>query len=318
MKRSYLHIILLAGVLLFSACEENPFLTKEEAEKQVEQINTGNDPFHAIQNVVAIINNDIYYFNTLDAEPRQLTDTPGSVKTDVKLSFDKTRIAYLNASGNPVIIRADNGEHIETLTQYEYVRQMDWAKDQLTLYMLIDDEVVFHGTPLEVIQPYTVHPWDDVSSFSMNSIGDQGYFIAHYDDAFPRMLNLYSEAAGIDEEYPNFGGDWYDYIDFYDNEGSFLLGYKDDYDYSMDRVICVQDYATFPAYEWDYEAMSTPQFNGEHEMLIYGTMEDPGSHIIKVVYLGYKYYEAHGIYDRLTKLLEAYPSTTPIFIDWVQ
>ena len=318
MKRSYLHMILLTGVVLLTACEENPFMSKEEAEKQVEEINTGNDPFHAVQNVVAIINNDIYYFNTLDGEPRQLTDTPGSVKTHVKLSFDKTRIAYLNASGNPVIIRADNGELIETLTQYEYVRQMDWAKDRLTLYMLIDDEVIFHGTALEVIQPYTVHPWDDVSSFSMNSIGDQGYFIAHYDDAFPRMLNLYSEIGGIDQEYSMFYGRYYDYIDFYDNKGSYLLGYKDDYDYSMDRVICVQDYATVPAYEWDYEAMSTPQFNGEHEMLIYGTMEDFGNHIITAVYLGEEHYDNHGLYDRLFKHLEDYPSSTHIYLDWVQ
>ncbi|CAN0342278.1 unnamed protein product, partial [Phaeothamnion confervicola] len=287
MRSSFIKTIIMIGAIgIFAACEDSPFLTKQEAETIVDQLNTSRDPFHAVENVVAIINNDIYYFNTLDGKPRQLTDTPDAVKTEVKLSFDHSQIAYLNANGNPVIIQADNGEHITTLTQYSFIQQMDWAKDQLTLYMLIDNEIEVYGTALEVIQPTLLHPFDDVESFSMNSIGDQGYFIAHYGDPFPLKLNLYSEVAEIDEEYSGVDGKFYDFIDFYDNNGNFLLGYKDSFDNSLERIICVQNYGLFPAYEWDYEKMNTPQFNAEHEILIYGTMESSNNHVIIAYYLG--------------------------------
>lgn len=309
---------MLVNVALIAACSDSPFMSQQEAEDQVTDINTSRDPFHAVENVVAIINNDIYYFKTLDSTPEQLTNTPDVGKTDVKLSYDRTRIAYLNANGNPVIIRADNGELIETLTQDSFIHQMDWAKDRLTLYMLIDGEVVFHGNPLTVEQPVTVHPWDAVHSFSMNSVGDQGYFIAQYDDPFPEKLNFYSQTAIIDQEYPSVDGEFYDYIDFYDNQGNFLLGYKDSFDNSLERIICIQNYEFWPAYQWDYEKMNTPQFNAEHEILIYGTMESSNNHSIMAVYLGDTYYESYGIYDRLIKLLEAHQSSTPIYLDWVQ
>lgn len=307
-----------AMLLMLVACEESPFVTRKEAEKEIAAINLQRNPFHAIENVVAILDNDIYYFHALDEEPVRLTTTPGEEKTNVKLSFDKSRIAYLNGSGTPVIIRADNGEHVETLDEYAYVTQMDWAKDRLTLYILVESEVVFYGDAIDVVQPTKVNSWDRVISFSMNSIGDQGYFIEYSADAFPHWLNLRSEKGGIADEFSGWDGDNFDYIDFYDNSGGFLLGYEDYHDGSMERIICVQNYTTYATYKWDYENMNTPAFNSEHEMLLYGTVEGTGNHMIKAVYLGEKWYEGHGLYDKLTYVLENHPSASPIFIDWVQ
>jgi len=306
-----------ALLLMLMACEESPFVTRKEAEKEIAAINLERNPFHAIENVVAILDNDIYYFHALDEEPVRLTTTPGEEKTNVKLSFDKSRIAYLNGTGTPVIIRADNGEHIETLDEYAYVTQMDWAKDRLTLYILVESEVVFYGPPLAVVQPTKVNPWDRVRSFSMNAIGDQGYFIEYYDDASPNWLNLISENGNINDQFPGWEGDLYDYIDFYDNHGGFMLGLRDYYDDSMEYIICVSEYS-YAAYAWDYENMNSPEFNSDQEMLLYGTVEGGGSHLIKAVYLGEKWYEGHGLYDKLTYVLENHPSASPIFIDWVQ
>src|SRR4051812_21980407 len=86
------------------ACSESPFISKEEALRILDSINVARDPFHAVKNVVAIIDNDIYYFNRLDSLPRKLTNTPEQQKTHVNLSPDKTEIAYLNENGSPVII----------------------------------------------------------------------------------------------------------------------------------------------------------------------------------------------------------------------
>jgi len=302
---------------LVNGCtDESPFLSKAEAYELSNELNLNRDPFHKVKNFAAIINNDVYYFHRLDSVPKRLTNSPSAVKTNIKLSFDKKQIAYLNGAGHPVIIRTDNGQILQTLTQFSFIDQMDWAKDRLTLYMLSDNVVNFYGESIEIIQPVINHPWDEVKSFSMNSIGDQGYYKRNYGDFFKR-LKYHSTVKGIDEEYLNFEGDLYDYIDFYDNNGNFLIGSYDAFQDGIGKVVCVQNYDFFPAYEWDAEPMNTPEFNAELEILLYGTMEE-NVHKIKGVYLGTSAYPSQGYYDILTNVVEDYPSTTPIYLDWVQ
>jgi hypothetical protein len=299
-----LKVLIVLGCVALLSCSESPFLSKEEALRLAEEINVSRDPFHAVKNVVAIIDNDIYYFNRLD-----------TIKTHVKLSPDKTEIAYLNKNGNPVIIGASDGELIATLTEFNYITQMDWVKNSHTLYMLIGREVELYGDPVAFTQPESYHPWDDVSSFSMNSIGDQGYYIRRYNDTGGDKLEYHSTNKHLDEVYQNFDGLVYDYIDFYDDQGNFLLGFS--YGEGVDRIVCVQNYNLWSAYEWDHESMQTPEFNATHEILLYGTIEGE-EHYVKGVYLGTKAYPSHGAYDRLTKTLADYPSTTHVYVDWVQ
>jgi hypothetical protein len=303
-------------IVLWSGCkEESPFISKKEATEIIDALNISRDPFHPIKNVVAILNNDVYYFKRLDSIPKRLTSTPTAIKTNIKLSFDKTQIAYINQAGNPVIIRADNGQVLQTLTQYSYIDQMDWAKDRLTLYMLSNRKVVFYGAPLTVIQPASTNPFDEVKSFSMNSLGDQGYFIKNYGEFF-RRLKYHSTVKSIDEEL-SFNGDTYDYIDFYDNKGNFLVGYNDPFADGIATIVCVQDYKFYPAYSWSGELMSTPEFKAEQEVLLYGTMGS-NIHYIKAVYLGTSAYQSTGSQDILNKVIENYPSTTQIYLDWAQ
>jgi hypothetical protein len=302
--------------VIFSCSTESPFMSKEEAHRLVEEINIDRDPFHAIQHVAAIIDNDIYYFKRLDSIPVKLTNSSSLQKTHVKLSPDHAKIAYLNENGNPVIISTENGAVLETLTEYSYIEQMDWVKNT-TLYLLLENQVVFYGPSVSVTQPEIYHYWDDVSSFSMNSIGDQGYAVHRYNTG--RQLEYHSTSKNIDEEYSNVDGYSYDYIDFYDDNGSFMLGEKDYYsEEAMNRIICLEDYQTYASYEWDGDdLMYTPKFNGEHEVLVYGVYE-ANAYYVKAVYLGTDAYEGSGLYDRLMTTFTNYPSTTPIYVDWAQ
>ena len=318
MSRSLIKFLYFTSIVLFTACskDESPFLTKEQAEKEIKDINTSRDPFHYVNDVVAIINNDIYYFSSLDSLPKRLTNTPSAVKTQVKLSHDKSQIAYINAAGNPVIIHADNGATITTLTQYNYIDQMDWAKDRLTLYMLSGNQVSFYGNAPVIQQPEITHPYDDVKSFSMNALGDQGYYIKNYGDFWAHM-EYHSTSKGMDTQYTNFDGDIYDYVDFYDNRGNFLVGITDSYSGGMEKIACIQNYQFYPAYTWDDELMNTPTFNASTEVLLYGTLEST-PYKLKAVYLGTDLYQSSGSYDVLSKVLDDYPSSTKIYVDWVQ
>lgn len=307
-------ITFLLIATLFSCSEESPFFSESEARKIIKEANLARDPFHAVTHVAAIINNDIYYFARLDSVPKRLTFTPSQIKTDVKLSADKSQIAYFNEIRTPVIISAVDGTLVKTLTEFSYVRQMDWAKDKKSLYFLSDEKVHIYGASLTITQPQTIHPWDEVASYGMNAKGDHGYFIKHYGDFF-HTLKYVSNAKSINRDFKNFDGDQFDYIDFYDNDGNFLLASSDYSGEGYSRIVCVEEYNMYPAYEWDYEQMSSPEFSSEHEVLLYGTMENQ-LYQVKAVYLGTEAYDGNGLYDVLSKTFTEHTSKTPIYLDW--
>jgi hypothetical protein len=305
-------------VTFFSAmisCTESPFLSRNEAYEWVDLINKERDPIHKVTHVVATINNDIYYFKRLDSIARKITNSPAEAKTSVKLSYDKTFVAYVNKNHNPEIIRSDNGQLVQTLTQYSYPTQIGWLKDTNTLFILSDREVFFYGTPPPVSQPDIYHIYDEVSSFSMNSKGDQAYFI-HYYNTSGYQLKFKSPDAGIDQSYTTIDGVVYDYIDFYDNNGSFLVAREDWFsDDQFASVICVQNYNFYPTYEYSDELMSSPVFHASSEVLVFSRSNE-GHYEIKAVYLGTDAYPP-GVSDIFNKVLDNYTSTSPISLDLV-
>jgi hypothetical protein len=314
MRISIIHCFaFVLAATLFSCSDESPFLTETEARKGIKELNNARDPFHAVTHIAAIINNDVYYFARLDSVPKRLTFTPTVNKTDIKLSADKTQIAYLNNIGTPVVISAVDGSVIATLTAFSYVRQIDWAKDRKSLYFLSEQKIYTYGAPLTVSQPQTTYPWDEVSSFSMNAKGDQGYFIKYYGD-FQYTLKYVSSSKSLDKSLKTFDQNSYNFIDFYDNNGNFMLGSRDA-SKAFSRIVCVEDYNFYTAYYWDYEAMTSPEFSSDHEILLYGTMNNQ-VYQIKAVYLGTEAYEGHGLYDVLTKTITEYTSKSPIYLDW--
>lgn len=316
MKYFKIQYILLTLLLVSSCAEDSPFLTKKEATKIINDLTTERDPFHGIKDVVAIINNDVYYFARLDSVPKQITFTPTQIKKMVKLSADKSRIAYINSAGNPVIIGID-GKLIKTLTQYNYIDQMDWAKQQNTLYLLSGNKVYTYGDALTVKQPVAGSSWDDVPSYSMNGIGDYAYQIKRYGDYVYRLY-YHSNLKGKDGELYISDAELYNfnYVDFYDNKGNFLLGYSNYPGEPLTRIVCVEDYNFYSKYEWDGEGMNSPTFNSDLEVLLYGTVGN-NNYRVKAVYLGTDAY-GDGLSDILTKTLTQYTSKTPVYVDWVQ
>jgi hypothetical protein len=306
----------MMAMVWLGCAEETPFKSKEEVIKEVNDIKNSRNPFHDIRNVVAIMNNDIYYFSRLDSVPRRITFTPDREKTDVRLSPDHTLIAYENEDYYPEIIRADDGTLVEALPDYKYFTQMDWMKDRNTLYVLYNQDVYFWGTPAGSFEQVGFL-WDYVISFSMNSIGDKVYYVQPSEGGSVHMYYT-SESQGIKMQEPDgIDADLFDYVDFYDNTGSFMLGnrrYSDSR--TMERIVCIQRDKFMKAYEWSKDDMNTPQFNAKNEVLLFGFVEY-GVYSIKAVYLGTEFYTPRFVDDRMEYLVEGYTSDDPIDIDWV-
>ncbi|MBL0744452.1 hypothetical protein [Chryseolinea lacunae] len=305
----------MLGLAVLTGCSSSPYLSKEEAQRIADNINDSRNPLKAVRNVVAIINNDVYYFNRLDTVPRRLTNSATQEKTDVKLSSDRKKVAYLNEGGHPVIISATDGKVIETLWQYTHIDQMGWVRNTSTLYMLVNNKVEWYGERIDIEQPVTNYSKDAVLSFSMNSLDEHGYFIEAY-GGNDRLI--YQSAAGkIDDGLGFSEGGSYNYIDFFDNKGGFMLGNRNGFGGTFDRVGCRTGYDDYNYFMWREGSMRSPTFNASIEVLVYGGW-DGTNYFVKAVYLGTDAYANTGLSDILQETLTNYTSNTAVSVDWVQ
>lgn len=103
------------------------------------------------KNLVYIHDNDIYLLNEILSDERKLTNSSINVKTHVALSPKHDQIAYLNLSGQPVIIDT-LGNTITTLSQYTGVKDLKWHANNgnPTLYFLHNNEIKFHGPTMNI------------------------------------------------------------------------------------------------------------------------------------------------------------------------
>lgn len=298
-------------IILVACTPEYPFVSKEE----VQELMDSRDPFRRVGNVVAVIDNDVYYFKRIDSIPRRLTNTPTKAKSKIELSYDKTKIAYLDENGSPVIINAVSGELIEAITSLTSVKQMGWTNQDKSLYVLKDNKVFIHGATTKIINPFIQHPYDNVTSFSMNNIGDQAYAVNYY--GVGKRIEFNSADGKIEETIKVFPDEVTapSYIDFLGNKGSFIVGYRADESKPINKVSCFNDYAFWSDRGWSGPYMTTPVYDQTFEVLLYGGSGTNG-YAINAVYLGTTLYHGDGPHEIMTKRIDAYASKTQIYLDW--
>lgn len=171
MKKIY--FISLAFLLLVGCQTDNPFLSDEV----IAEFFARKVP-KPVEHVVVIVDNDIYYFRNFDSIPRRITSSPTEKKTHIKISNDHQKIAYLNASGNPVIIDT-TGNVLATLSQFNSIKQMDWSNDGATLYMLINNDIQFYGPAMDIPEIDIEHS-QQVLSAAITKNNDLIYILQHH------------------------------------------------------------------------------------------------------------------------------------------
>ena len=91
---------------------------------------------------MAFIYDNEVYLTQADRSIQQLTNSSNEQKLRIALSYNKDKIAYLNADGTPVIIDT-TGQLIETLTDFSNIRFLGWSTDDETLWMMGEDATSF-------------------------------------------------------------------------------------------------------------------------------------------------------------------------------
>jgi hypothetical protein len=189
MKKTILFIVSVFSLLFLDGCQKDPFVSKEV----IQHIKDSIAGTKSVGNICFIYNNDVYFLDEFNNTPQKITNTPLVVKSEVRISHDLQKIAYLNAAGNPEIIDR-NGTIINTLTSYSGILQMDWSNDDATLYMLIADQFYYYG-------PTISHPLLNFSgipggssphilSATLSANNDLAYVVDYFDFTYGYLQKL--------------------------------------------------------------------------------------------------------------------------------
>lgn len=172
----------LSMILLSGSCQKDPYVSKDI----IQHMRDSASGTKLVENICFIYNNDVYFLNNFNNTPQKITSTPTNTKTEVRISHNLQKIAYINSAGNPEIIDR-NGNILNTLTQYSYIKQMDWSSNDSTLYMLIGNQFQYYGPiihhPLLNFGSIPIGPETKILSATLSKDNDLAY-VVEYDDTW--------------------------------------------------------------------------------------------------------------------------------------
>jgi hypothetical protein len=189
MKKIIVYLLSIFTIILVGSCEKDPFVSKDA----IQHIRDSIASAKSIQNICFIYNNDVYFLDAISNTPQRITNTPANTKTEVRISHNLQKIAYLNSAGNPEIINR-SGTVLNTLTSYSGIQQMDWSNNDSTLYMLSGDQFYYYG-------PVISHPALNFSgillgtsphilSATLSKDNDLAYVVEYFDFSYGYLQKM--------------------------------------------------------------------------------------------------------------------------------
>lgn len=173
--KKFIYFFLFTSVLIITSCE-----VVDPVKEEPEEVTT------PVEHVAMLYENDLYYFPDFSEVPIKIETPASSEKSHVKIHPTETKFAYLDENGSPVII--DLSGNVEaTLTQHTNVKTMDWTADGQTLYILIGNEMFYHGPALS-LPPFTFEDGgvpmteQQVTSASVSPNNDLAYTVRYFDN----------------------------------------------------------------------------------------------------------------------------------------
>jgi hypothetical protein len=241
----------ISGIGLLACNKENPFVSKDIIDKLVE------DKKIKLYNIAFIYNNDIYLLPRQDSAARRITSTPDQIKTNIRISHDHQKFAYINTNGNPVIINKD-GSIQSVLTQYSNIQSMDWSPNDSTLYMLIYDSLKFFGPSIQL--PEFTYPGAlgsieiSILSVSVSMHYDLAYIFQYYNflEGYKQKLIIKKHDGSVTEK-TNMDSQIMGYVNFSGNNTDLVVGYSY---YSpvfyMDKIELYSELKDYPDHTFEY------------------------------------------------------------------
>ena len=127
--------------------------------------------------VAFLYNNHVYLYLPSYSEPKKLTNSRFEDKSHIALSYGHDKIAFINEQGLPTIIDT-SGNELEVVSVNGVVKDIGWSGDDQTLYMLVDNQIQYHGPPMDL--PSIDVPNDDYEAHSFH-VAQNGTYAYLYD-----------------------------------------------------------------------------------------------------------------------------------------
>ncbi len=96
-----------------------------------------------------IYNEDIFFLQSGNGTPQSIPSAPAGPKTHIALSYAHDQIAYLDPMGNPHIIDLE-GNELPAPSPSGPVKDIGWMPNDKALYMLVGNDVEFHGDSFNI------------------------------------------------------------------------------------------------------------------------------------------------------------------------
>jgi hypothetical protein len=297
---------------LASCKSEDPFVSKEI----IDQIESRKNPL--VTNMAFIYNNDVYYFRNLQKEPIQLTHTPTSLKTEIRISHKGHQIAYLSDKLSPIIIDT-TGKVLATLSQFRNVTQLDWSEDDQTLYMLIDNEIKFYGPSLPI--PAITFPDEASNAFprvvaiSISINNDLAYVyrtFSFYGGRVDKLLLKQKDKPEQAQLITRSNSEEINYLRYVPKTNDLMVGYHKFGSYrELEKVEVYPYLSLYPSLSFEStESYVDPVFRTDLQYMVSGYKLNNYSSFI----LAAKRYMQHGENDTY---IDQYSSKThPLFVNW--
>ncbi len=217
----------------------------------------------------------LFYVDDLrEGQPTEIVTTDMS-KEELSVSEDGERIAFLNSSGNPVIINRA-GEVLETLLDYSSVDQIDWSFDSQTLYMLHESRLVFYGPELgirELIVPAEIAALGAVLlSVAISPSLDAAYCFRFNGD---ELITIINRQDGSDE-FITPSATWQDYGYLrYSKNGDLVIAYASRETDFRNRVFNhvdlyrVGETSSFPVFSLQFGVENIPIFRSDLNFVLF-------------------------------------------------
>lgn len=247
-----------------------------------------NPIFHQVQNVSYILKNDIYFLTDFNGGSEQITHSAEVIKTNVKMSYDYQKFAYLNSEGIVEIVNR-SGQLIAVLSNYTEVKSFDWSADSKTLWMLNDNDIVFYGPEMNLpgfVYPPTVPSGVDIdillmaiskngdmaycynwSGYDSNELTGQWWQI--YGHGFVRIYNDNNQTM----KYSSGDGSDYSrkYLQFSSNKQDLILGFGNEE--VLSKIELYKGYDFYSSYQKEGN-FTTPIYRSDLNILLYPQTTD--------------------------------------------
>jgi hypothetical protein len=139
---NYYKLLFLTVFTSFSllSCEKEPLVYRERILDLPLPSRTAPSP------VVFVEDHNVYTILSDSTGWRKLT-TSGDAYGEISICYNRSRVAYLNQQGSPVIIDMQ-GKVIGKFPEFTHVRNLGWMGNHETIYFIHDNRLVQAGPPV--------------------------------------------------------------------------------------------------------------------------------------------------------------------------